>query len=188
MDAPLTALLAADGITVWDVPAKLAARGRLLSTGHGRKSDKDDVLSVAVAASATKTLPLVEFDTASVELKMLNEYRDDLVRTRTRLRTRTVNRLHAIMTLLILAGAPRKLTADIAVKLLRRVYPDDHLAMTRRMIGQELIVEIRHLDKRVTIVSKRLTVQTAATATTLPAICGVGPLTAAQALARTSTT
>jgi transposase len=34
-----------------DVPAKLAARVRVLSVGHGRKSDPDDAVSVAVAAA-----------------------------------------------------------------------------------------------------------------------------------------
>jgi hypothetical protein len=42
LGAPLTERLRADGITVIDVPAKLARRVRLLSTGHGRKSDQAD--------------------------------------------------------------------------------------------------------------------------------------------------
>jgi len=33
-----------------DVPAKLAARVRLLSTGHSRKNDDADVISVDIAA------------------------------------------------------------------------------------------------------------------------------------------
>ena len=42
--------LVANGEQVLDVPAKLAARVRVLSVGHGRKSDPDDAVSVAVAA------------------------------------------------------------------------------------------------------------------------------------------
>ena len=42
--------LVGDGEQVVDVPAKLAARVRVLSVGHGRKSDPDDAVSVAVAA------------------------------------------------------------------------------------------------------------------------------------------
>jgi Transposase len=42
--------LVGDGEQVLDVPAKLAARVRVLSVGHGRKSDPDDAVSVAVAA------------------------------------------------------------------------------------------------------------------------------------------
>ena len=41
--------LVSDGEQVLDVPAKLAARVRVLSVGHGRKSDAGDAVSVAVA-------------------------------------------------------------------------------------------------------------------------------------------
>jgi hypothetical protein len=46
----LTTRLRGDGIDVVDVPAKLAARVRLLSTGHRRKSDDADAVSVGIAA------------------------------------------------------------------------------------------------------------------------------------------
>jgi transposase len=42
LGAPLTKRLRADSIEVIDVPAKLAARVRLLSTGPGRKNTADD--------------------------------------------------------------------------------------------------------------------------------------------------
>jgi len=47
--------LVGGGEQVLDVPAKLAARVRVLSVGHGRKSDADDAVSVAVAPS-TQTI------------------------------------------------------------------------------------------------------------------------------------
>ena len=47
---PVAQRLVADGEPVVDVPAKLASRVRVLSTGHGRKSDPDDAVSVALAA------------------------------------------------------------------------------------------------------------------------------------------
>ncbi|MFC9769411.1 transposase [Rhodococcus jostii] len=50
LGAPLTNRLSDDGVDVIDVPAKLAARVRLLSAGHGRKSDDTDAVSVGVAA------------------------------------------------------------------------------------------------------------------------------------------
>ncbi len=40
LGAPLTERLREDGIAVIDVPAKLARRVRLLSTGHGRKATR----------------------------------------------------------------------------------------------------------------------------------------------------
>ncbi len=48
---PLAARLLADGETVWDVPAKLAARVRVFDTGHGRKTDTTDAHSVAMVAA-----------------------------------------------------------------------------------------------------------------------------------------
>jgi transposase len=48
--------LVGEGEPVVDVPAKLAARVRLLSAGHGRKSDAHDAVSVAVAALGARRL------------------------------------------------------------------------------------------------------------------------------------
>jgi transposase len=48
--------LVGDGEQVVDVPAKLAARIRVLSVGHGRKSDPHDAVSVAVAARSVPAL------------------------------------------------------------------------------------------------------------------------------------
>jgi hypothetical protein len=39
----------ADGEQVLDVPAKLAARVRVYSQGHGRKTDRDDAVSIGLA-------------------------------------------------------------------------------------------------------------------------------------------
>jgi len=104
--APLTERLRADGIAVIDVPAKLARRVRLLSTGHGRKSDPADALSVGIAAWSASTLRTVEVDDAIAALRALTEHRDDLVRTRTQL----INRLHALLVKLVPSGLPRGLT------------------------------------------------------------------------------
>src|ERR1043165_27520 len=54
--------LVADGETVLDVPAKLAARARVFSTGQGRKTDATDAHSVAVVALRTPTLRQVVID------------------------------------------------------------------------------------------------------------------------------
>ena len=45
--------LVADGEQVVDVPAKLSARARVFSTGHGRKTDATDAHSIAVVAVRT---------------------------------------------------------------------------------------------------------------------------------------
>jgi transposase len=113
LGAPLTARLRTDGLDVVDVPAKLAARVRLLSTGHGRKNDDADAVSVGIAAHSAHTLNSAAVEGTVTALRAIVEHRDDLVKTR----TQTVNRLHVVLTTLIPAGAQRDLTAERAAEL-----------------------------------------------------------------------
>jgi transposase len=95
--------LVADGERVVDVPAKLAARVRVLSTGHGRKTDPDDAVSVAVAAQGAPGLRQVGVEDHAVVLHLLTNRREDLVA----MRTQTINRLHRLLVDLVPAGAAR---------------------------------------------------------------------------------
>ena len=79
LGAPLLTRLCADGLQVVDVPAKLAARVRLLSSGHGRKNDDDDAISVGIAAMTAAHLNTVQIDEAVAALRALVEHREDLV-------------------------------------------------------------------------------------------------------------
>jgi transposase len=88
LGAPLTARLSEEGIAVVDVPAKLAARVRLLSTGHGRKSDAADATSVGIAVLSATGLHTLVIDETAIALRALVDHRDDLVKSR----TQTVNR------------------------------------------------------------------------------------------------
>ncbi len=117
LGAPLTTRLAADGVQAVNVPAKLARRVRLLSTGHGRKTDEADALSVGIAALTATRLNTAVIDEAVAALRAVTEHRDDLVRTR----TQTVNRLHVLLAQLIASGLPRKLTAETAAAALRSI-------------------------------------------------------------------
>jgi transposase len=67
------------GEQVLDVPAKLAARVRVLSVGHGRKRDPDDAVSVAVAARSAPRLRQVGVEDQAVVLHLLTKRREDLV-------------------------------------------------------------------------------------------------------------
>jgi hypothetical protein len=67
--------LAADGELVLDVPAKLAARVRVYSRGHGRKTDRDDVVSAAWPALDGTGVTLVAGDDATVSLRLLCDRR-----------------------------------------------------------------------------------------------------------------
>jgi transposase len=63
--------LVADGEQVVDVPAKLAAWVRVLSTGHGRKTDPNNAISVAVAAHSGPSLRHVGVEDQAVVLHLL---------------------------------------------------------------------------------------------------------------------
>jgi hypothetical protein len=71
--------LVGDGEHVLDVPAKLTTRVRVLSVGHGRKSDGDDAVSVAVAARNAGVLRQVRVEDQAVVLHLLTKRRQDLV-------------------------------------------------------------------------------------------------------------
>jgi hypothetical protein len=99
--------LVTDGEQVLEVPAKLAARVRVLSVGHGRKSDAHDAVSVAVAARSAPQLRQVRVEDQAVVLHLLTKRRQDLVAAR----TQTINRLHRLLTDLVPGGTRRNLTA-----------------------------------------------------------------------------
>jgi transposase len=177
---PLVTRLADDGIEAVDVPAKLAARVRMLSTGHGRKNDNADALSVGVAALTASGLRSAAVDQAIVALRALIEHRDDIVRSR----TRTINRLHVLLAQLLPGGAPRRLSADTAATLLRGVRPRATGARTLRRLAVELVAEIRHLDRRIAARDTDIAAAVAEAGCTLAELRGIGTLLAAKVLSR----
>ncbi len=60
--------LVANGEVVLDVPAKLAARVRVFSEGHGRKTDRDDAVSIGLAALNAAGVQALQPDGAMVSL------------------------------------------------------------------------------------------------------------------------
>src|SRR6266567_1665150 len=126
--------LVADGEQVVDVPAKLAARVRVLSVGHGRKTDHDDAVSVAVAAQGAPGLRRVGVEDHGVVLRLLTNRREDLVA----MRTQTINRLHRLLVDLVPAGAGCNLTANRAATLLRQACPTGTAASTRHQLAADL--------------------------------------------------
>ncbi|HSY15043.1 MAG TPA: IS110 family transposase [Jatrophihabitantaceae bacterium] len=181
LGAPLTERLHADDIPVVDVPAKLARRMRLLSTGHGRKSDPADALSVGIAAWSATALRTVEIDQAIAALRALTEHRDDLVRPRTQL----VNRLHVLLVKLVPTGLARGLSADSAAEALRRVRPRDTLGRTLRALAVDLVAELRRLDRRIADTTRALNDAVTSSGSTLTGLLGIGDVVAANILAHT---
>jgi hypothetical protein len=71
---------------VVDVPPKLSARVRVLSSfaSNARKNDGLDALATALAASRNERLAVVDPQATSELLRLLSERREDLVAERTR--------------------------------------------------------------------------------------------------------
>jgi transposase len=97
--------LVAAGETVIDVPSALAARARVLQSGHGRKTDGIDARNVAAVAQHRSDLQPVRADDHIAVLRLLSDRRDEL----TAERRRTINRLHRLLRDLRPGGAPAAL-------------------------------------------------------------------------------
>jgi hypothetical protein len=144
--------LVGDGEQVLEVPAKLAAQVRVLSVGHGRKSDPDDAVSVAVAARNAVGLRQVEVEDQATVLHLLTKRREDLVAAR----TQTINPLHRLLIDLVPGGASRNLTANRAAALLAAVTPAGQPAITRWQLATEFVADVRHLEQRIAAVEARI--------------------------------
>jgi transposase len=138
-------LLVTAGEQVLDVPAKLAARARLLGTSSARKTDLADAGSVATAALHHRRLRRVALQDQTVVLRLLSDCRDDLVAER----TRTLSRLHVLLADLQPGGAARELSATRAAALLRRIHPITVVDVERKRIARQLLADVRRLDRRV---------------------------------------
>jgi transposase len=170
--------LVSDGEQVLDVPAKLAARVRVLSVGHGRKSDPADAVSVAIAARSAPALRHVGSEDQATVLHLLTKRREDLVAAR----TQTINRLHRLLVDLVPGGARRNLTANHAAALLATVTPAGQPAVTRWQLAADLVADVRQLDQRIADVEARTKAAVVKSKTSLVELFGVGPVLAAKFL------
>jgi transposase len=174
--------LAAAGEVVVDVPAQLAARARLLNTGHARKTDSIDATSVAMVAMHHQRLQPVRAEDDGIVLRLLSQRRDDLAEER----TRAANRLHALLRDLIAGGAKRNLTADQAAALLRGVRPMTAADTQRKQLARELLADLRRLDTALERNAADIATAVAAHGTSITQIHGVGPVLAAKIVGHTS--
>src|SRR5215216_6230650 len=173
----LVGRLAAAGESVVDVPPKLSARVRVLSTGNARKNDELDALATALAASRNERLAAVDPEAASEVLRLLSERREDLVAER----TRALNRLHGLLRDLLPGGVTGTLSADWAASILRGIRPKGGAsAHLRRRLASEVLRDVRTLDRKITDLSGRIEAEVEASGTTLTEIFGIGPILAAR--------
>ena len=176
---PLAQRLLADGETVIDVPAKLAARMRVFDTGNARKTDEVDAHSVAVTAVRTPKLKVLSFDEELVALRLLVDRRDEL----SALRVQTLNRLHRLLAELIPGGAAKNLSASKAKVLLSGVRPRTLLGKTTRRMAAEELADLVRVHAKVKALDREIKATVTATGSHLMDLHGVGPAGAARILA-----
>jgi transposase len=175
----LAGRLAVAGESVVDVPPKLSARVRVLSSfaGNARKNDRVDAVATALAASRNERLAAVDPEAASEALRLLSERREDLVAER----TRALNRLHGLLRDLLPGGVARTLSADRAARILRGIRPrggtSDRL---RRRLASEVLPDVRTLNRKIADLNARIEAEVEASGTTLTEIFGIGPILAAR--------
>jgi transposase len=173
----LAGRLAGSGESVVDVPPKLSARVRVLSSGNARKNDGIDALATALAASRNERLAVVDPEAASEVLRLLSERRGDLVAER----TRALNRLHGLLRDLLPGGVTGKLSADRAARILRGIRPRGGAsARLRRRLASEVLRDVRTLDRKIAALNGRIEAEVEASGTTLTQIFGIGPILAAK--------
>jgi transposase len=176
---PLAQRLLEAGEDVVDVPAKLAARARLLDQGHGRKTDAHDAHSVAVAAVRAKDLRVLTVDPELEVLRMLIERRDAL----TSRRVQTVARLQALLAELLPGHAKKDITTGQAKRMLASVRPRDLAGKTRRRIAAEELAELVAVEAKMKKATAELKVLVTERGSHLTDIHGIGPVVAARILA-----
>lgn len=168
--------LVAAGERVLDVPAKLAARARLLGSGSGRKTDRTDALSVAAVAAHSSRLRQVHAEDHAVVLRLLSDHRDDVVAQR----TRTMNRLQVLLRDLTPGGAPRQLSTIAATQFLAKVRPMTPADVERKRVARDLIADVRRADRQLKTMGKRIDLAVAESGSTLPEVAGIGAVLAAK--------
>jgi transposase len=104
---------------------------------------------------------------------LINRY-DDLVA----LRTQAACRLHVALRELVAGGAPRRLGADRATKLLRNIHPQGAAGLERKRLAAELLADLRRLDRDIAVAKRRVSEAVTASGTSLLELHGVGSIVA----------
>ena len=172
--------LVARGEEVFDVPATLASRIRVLGTGRSNKNDPNDALS-AIAASRAPNLRSVKAADHGEVLRLLAKCNGDLGSHR----TRVVCRLHALLAELAPGGIAKELYVSDAERLIAKITPETPAEHVRYDLALELLDDVRRLDTQTKESHRRIRVAVKASGTSVTEIFGVGPIIAAQLIGYT---
>jgi len=180
LGAALCARLLAAGEEVREVPSMLTCRERR-RTGRAGKSDPADALAIARIMLREADLPRVRGPHDHRDLKLLVDYRDQLLAEQTRVR----NRLHSDLQVLVpgYQGHVGELIRASGLAAARQ------LLARRRGIAVELaemrLARLEVLAAEISASKLRIEGLVAGEHPALTSICGVGALTAARLLGET---
>jgi transposase len=180
----LERFLVASGERVVRVPPKLMGQSRRGERSAG-KSDAIDAMAVARAAlrEGPESLPAAHLDEDALDLKLLLDHREDLVKARSEDQCRLRWHLHALWPELDLpAGCLDRLVwlERLSRKLSRAEQSP------RVKIARELVVEIRRRTRRTKELEAEIAARVEEQAPQLLELEGCGALTAAKLVAETA--
>jgi transposase len=180
----LERFLVACGERVARVPPKLMGQSRRAERSVG-KSDPIDALAIARAAlrEGPESLPAAYLDEDAMQVKLLLDHREDLVKARSEEQCRLRWHLHDLWPELeIPAGAlDRIVWLERIARRLARVEQG-----TRVVIARELVREIRRRTRRAAELEREIGALVKAQAPELLGLEGCGALTAAKLIAETA--
>ena len=160
-----------------DVPPKLSARVRVLSTGNARKNDELDALATALAAWRNERLAAVDPEATSEVLRLLSERRYRLGR-RAYPSVQPPPRTPA--------GPRSRRGSGDTLGPPSRSHPARHttagsLGLRPPSIGfGDHALSVRTLERKIANLNERIEAEVEASATSLIEIFGVGPILAAK--------
>lgn len=100
-------------------------------------------------------------------------------------RVRSVNQPHALLRDLIPGGAPTLLKANAAAEVLAKIRPTTPTGRIRKMLGWDLVREIRSVDSQLDSVAAQMTEALDDYDSQLLEVDGIGPVLAARLIGRT---
>jgi len=131
-------------------------------------------LATAIAGLGHCGLRAVRVEDHTAVIRMLIDRYDDLVA----LRTQAACRLHVALRELIAGGAPRRLGAERAAKLLRSVRPQGAAGVERKRLALELLADLGRLDRDIATAKRRVNDAVTASGTSLLELHSIGPIVA----------
>jgi transposase len=177
LGAGLARFLADQGVDVREVPCALTVRERRRLRSPG-KSDPTDALAIARICARDTDLPPARQAGLPEDLKVLSDYRDELVV----LRNAEANRLHADLAIVCpgYAQVCRRLTAERSLATAEQLLAG--LLAVRAQLARRRIARLRELDAEIRQLGAQLAPPVAASRTRLVDLVGIGPILAARIL------